>query len=563
MGDEPPHDVEAPYGDDGDGDGDDDSVEERGEAVAPVIVVSPARTPPPSAAAASPGPAKHARLAPLAPASEEKRSRAGDAREGVEEEKRPEGSGRGDGAAGRGGAHRGNAGGMQDLMRKAKEKKENHLQDDDEQQHACSVPLMVAMAKAKRQKDDEKKEQQKKDQLANMLNGDNDEKQALLSAMMGVALANKTLERTARVLLRGVESTVCFTAKGSLASPAERSRLLRRRLTLAYQSRKHGALKRRGWRGWYSRRRFQHRVATARGVQEQGAFAGRGAARIRQRATLVLCEKFACMDFFNFIVVPVLLLTTSLFLTFVLDNGGGFLLSALWAGSRRVKGEFNLLGALQECGGNGSLRLRYPLILRALDSDVVYAFLSALAEISMNAGTGNPRVGAFGQDPNHDRGVHYKPVSQYIAVCFGLMAFLHRVLAFALIQEPLGRIMDLVVESDIGVQLSIEGLFDFFAEHESSEVSQRPRAGNDAGPGSLDRTATVGEGAPRAAAAGALGRCCGALRGKGSPKPLKRVHSTFEALTESNESLLVSVVARALNNAQAAAELLGGTQNVN
>ena len=52
MGDEPPHDVEAPYGDDGDGDGDDDSVEERGEAVAPVIVVSPARAPPPSAAAA-------------------------------------------------------------------------------------------------------------------------------------------------------------------------------------------------------------------------------------------------------------------------------------------------------------------------------------------------------------------------------------------------------------------------------------------------------------------------------------------------------------------------------
>ena len=317
-------DVEAPVEDFRD----DASLEEAGRAVAPVIVVSPQQggaSGAPGEATSSPMARSGTRLAPLGSTAEERRARV--VAPGEEEEKQPEGCGGAarspstgeatDGGGGRGGLGEGKqqqqqqrGGGvnnkdMKEMMAHAKMKKENHINDDDEAQHGMSVPLMVAMAKAKRAKDEEFKEKHKKEQLEKMLGAENEEQQTLLTALSGVAVANRTLERTARVLFRGADQGVRFTPKGALASPSERSRLLRGRLYRAYRSvAAHGYLKRRGWRGWYSRSRFNHRVATGRNVHEQGDFAGRGAQRVRNRAALALCAKFASMTFFNFIIAP-------------------------------------------------------------------------------------------------------------------------------------------------------------------------------------------------------------------------------------------------------------------
>ena len=144
---------------------------------------------------------------------------------------------------------------------------------------------------------------------------------------------------------------------------------------------------------------------------------GKGSVRARRQAVLPLMEKLLASTYVNFVITPIILFAGSASLTLILDNGGGWLLCALWS-SASSSGEFRLLDSLAQCGGTKTVQVPVSRTLSLLDNEFLFAFFCGLGEVLMNMGTGEFAYGILGSE--------FEPLSwtfvmQILSISLGFM----------------------------------------------------------------------------------------------------------------------------------------------
>jgi hypothetical protein len=194
----------------------------------------------------------------------------------------------------------------------------------------------------------------------------------------------------------------------------------------------------------FSRTRFEKRVALAHFALYHGGIFGNGLTRARCHAIKPLAERYTRASFNDFVWFPICFITLSLAMNIFCDNGGGFLLCALWASS---SGVFGLLDSLRDCDATGAINIAIPWWLEYLDSNVVFCFFAGLAEVMMTGAAFKPNSAYWWASKLTQR-------KQVMAGVLGSGALIQRMLAYALVQDQIGAIIEKTLE---GVENSLDG----------------------------------------------------------------------------------------------------------
>jgi hypothetical protein len=248
---------------------------------------------------------------------------------------------------------------------------------------------------------------------------------ALLQALAGAQLVDGILHRAVISADQKTAKQSAFLPGDVTNRPPRPSRQQRRGLLSRSRELREDGL--------FSRARYERRAALAHFAVHHGSVFGNGLTKARCLAIKPLAERYTRATFNEFVWVPLLLYTASVAVDICTDNGGGFLLCALWASSSTV---FGLLDSLRSCDMTGVVKFSTPRWIELLDSNVVYSLFNGLAEVVMNGSSFRLENAYFQSDDERDKMV------QMVAVILGSGALLQRLLAYALVQDLIGAIME-------------------------------------------------------------------------------------------------------------------------
>ena len=296
--------------------------------------------------------------------------------------------------------------------------------------------------------------------------------QALLQALAGAQVVESMLKRAASFsndedFRDGTAQTKNKAAKPSRAKNMPFWKVLFGCTSDAHNNakRKRPAVVKEKRPAWYSRALFEKRAALAHFAQFHGDVFGKGLTKARCHTIRPIAERYTRASYNEFVWLPFLFYVSSVALALWTDNGGGFLLCALWASS---SASFGLLDSLRACDATGAITVTVPQWIEVLDSNVVYCVLCGLGEVVMTGGTFRHRYSYYRTDDEIIR------LRQLGAVFLGSTGLLQRFLAYIFVQDQIGMVLEKALDGVQSLRTDQSDLhhklFEYVAREEEAEA---------------------------------------------------------------------------------------------